>query len=303
VHCHWVERDFSSHHAALAVRHFGSVAHTAQNIYVAVTDVLHVYGIPVDDTPFTTDHGSNVVAALKKGIRVDCMCHRLHTVLESAWKDTREQDEDAATYEVAISDLCRFAKQSSGIQEQLPKSLKHGGDTRPWLSMFRRADAVECSYEALVGILTTKNRLELIAGVNRTFNREVLELTRGIAEIIQSLEKVNEPTLNLVGPSYYLLMKRFTHAVRNSRAMVTFQQNLRKYMDDKYWTSIVALHWMATFLDPSFKQLEFIPQTCSGDTVFKRNLQIDLDGWIMSELEVVTNKMQQHSGTGAASTA
>lgn len=162
-----------------------------------------------EETPFTTDHGSNVVAALKKGIRVDCMCHRLHTVLENAWKDTREQDHDAAAYEVAISNLCRFAKQSTGIQEQLPKSLKHGGDTRPWVSMFRRADAVESSYETLVTILTNRNRLELVASVSRTFNREILTLTTGIAEVFEALEKVNEPTLNLVPPSYYLLMKKF----------------------------------------------------------------------------------------------
>ena len=77
------------------------------------------YSIPVDDTPITTDNGSNVVAALKNGVRIDCVCHRLHTVLQSAWKETREQVPKAAAYEVAISELCRFAKQSSGVQEEL----------------------------------------------------------------------------------------------------------------------------------------------------------------------------------------
>jgi hypothetical protein len=49
-------------------------------------------------------------------------------------------------------------------------------------------------------------------------------------------------------------------------------------MDEKFWDSLVALHWMAKFLDPSFKQLEFIPQNCCADVEFKRNLQLDLDG-------------------------
>jgi len=57
--------------------------------------------------------------------------------------------------------------------------------------------------------LTSKSRLELLAGVNRAFNREILELTRGIMEVFESLERINEPTLNLVAPSYYLLMARF----------------------------------------------------------------------------------------------
>lgn len=71
----------------------------------------------------TTDHGSNIVAALKNGIRLDCLCHRLHTVIDSAWKDTCQDVAEVAAYEAAISDLCRFAKQSTGVQEQLPKSL------------------------------------------------------------------------------------------------------------------------------------------------------------------------------------
>ena len=57
------------------------------------------------------------------------------------------------------------------------ESLKHGGDTRPWVSVFRRAESVEASYEAMVQTLTDKNRLELIASVNRQLNREVMDLT------------------------------------------------------------------------------------------------------------------------------
>jgi len=89
VHCSWIDRDFTSHHTALAVRHFGTNSHTAQNIHTAVSNILSEYGIPINEVPFTTDHGPNVVAALKCGIRVDCMCHRLHTVLECAWKNTK----------------------------------------------------------------------------------------------------------------------------------------------------------------------------------------------------------------------
>jgi len=56
-------------HAALAVRHFGTAAHSRDNISVAVNEILQEYGLPEDDTPLTTDHGSNIVAALKNNIR------------------------------------------------------------------------------------------------------------------------------------------------------------------------------------------------------------------------------------------
>ena len=107
----------------------------------------------------TTDHGANVVAAFQNSIRIDCMCHRLHTVLENAWRDARRDSPEVESYEVSISELCRYAKQSTGVQEQLPKSLKHGVDTTPWVSMYRRAEAVEASYDVLVTVLTTKTDL------------------------------------------------------------------------------------------------------------------------------------------------
>jgi len=49
--------------------------------------------------------------------------------------------------------------------------------------------------------------------------------------------------------------------VRDSVAIQSFRRNLRKYMDEKFWSSVVAFHWMATFLDPSCKHLEFLSRT------------------------------------------
>jgi len=262
VHVVWINRDFCVKHAALAVRHFGTGVHTGNNISSAIDDILAEYGLPDDDTPLTTDHGSNIVAALKNNIRLDCLCHRLHTTLETAWRGTKCEEPDAAAYENAVSELCRFAKQSSRVQEQLPKSLKHGGDTRPWVSMYRRADSVESSYNALVTVLTAKNRLELVTSVNRGLNREVMELTKKMKDIFESLEKVNEPTLQLVVPSYYLLIQMLAPSIRDSKVIQTFRKQL-KNLDEKYWNSINALHWMVTFLDTSFKHFDFIPQIFS----------------------------------------
>ena len=61
VHAFWTDRD-------LKLQHFGTSAHTGVNISSAVNVILGEYGLPEDDTPVTTDHGSNVVAALKNGI-------------------------------------------------------------------------------------------------------------------------------------------------------------------------------------------------------------------------------------------
>ena len=299
VHATWICREFLIHHTALAVRHFGTAAHTGDNIRDAVSEILGEYGIPEEETPVTTDHGSNVVAALRNCVRLDCMCHRLHTVLETAWAETKRSEPEAVEYESAVADLCRYVKQATGIQEQLRKSLKHGGDTRPWTSMYRRAEAVEASYEDLVTVLTTKNRLELIANVNRGLNKAIMELTRSIKTVFESLEKIDEPTLHLVVPSYYLLMSKFAPGIRDSAVILSFRGNIRKYLDQKFWTSIKAFHWMATFLDPSFKQLDFILQTTNDDARFKRDLKKDIDDWMSTEMQSVADKMAEAEGTNS----
>lgn len=63
-------------------------------------------------------------------------------------------------------------------------------------------------------------------------------------------------------------------------------------MDEKYWTSIKALHWIATFLDPSFKAMAFLPQAKSTDVTFKRNLLIDVDTWILAEMKTVADNIR-----------
>ena len=49
----------------------------------------------------------------------------------------------ATAYETAVSDFSRYVKQTTGIQQQFPKSIKHGGDTRPWTSKCQKAETVQ----------------------------------------------------------------------------------------------------------------------------------------------------------------
>ena len=74
-------------------------------------------------------------------------------------------------------------------------------------------------------------------------------------------------------------MSKFAPGIRDSAVILSFRGNIRKYLDQKFWTSIKAFHWMATFFDPSFKQLDFIPQTTNDDARFKRDLKKDIDDW------------------------
>jgi len=134
-------------------------------------------------------------------------------------------------------------------------------------------------------------KLELVARVNRSLNKEMMDLTKSVKEVFEDLEKNREPTLQLVAPSYYLLQRKLQAVPGECRSITLFRAKLRKYLDDKYWTSIKAIHWIACFLDPTFKSLNFVPQTKRDDAKFKRELMSDLDKWILEEMSAVEDKL------------
>jgi len=74
-----------------------------------------------------------------------------------------------------------------------------------------------------------------------------------VEAVFEALEKTTEPTLHLVAPSYYLLQGKLQPMTGESLTTLFFRSKLRKYMDEKFWSSIKAFHWMAFFLDPTFK--------------------------------------------------
>jgi len=72
--------------AATTTTNHRTVADSADNISDAVT----------------TDHGSNVVVMLQNTIRLDCLCHRSHMVMEAARHETKASEDDTVTYEAAV---------------------------------------------------------------------------------------------------------------------------------------------------------------------------------------------------------
>lgn len=127
-----------------------------------------------------------------------------------------------------------------------------------------------------------------------------MNVTESVKEVLEALEKINEPTLHLVVPSYYLLQRKLQPVPSESRTVTLFRAKLRKYLDEKFWTSIKALHWIACFLDPTFKNLQFIPQAKRDDAKFKRDLCRDLDTWVLDEMSRVEEKITAQRADASA---
>ena len=165
VHAFWVRKEFTLKHCLLAVEHFGTDSHTGDNILRHFKQITE-YGLISFSAPVVTNKGSNMVSGLRDSPRLDCICHLLQTVFTDAYKETQRQVPEVKNEEAAAT-LCKYVKQATGIQQTLPVSIKHGGTTRPWTSIYRRAHSIHESYTKLSEKLTERVKLPLLADVDR----------------------------------------------------------------------------------------------------------------------------------------
>lgn len=97
-----------------------------------------------------------------------------------------------------IFEFAVYAKTTTGVREQLPCTLKHGGNTRPWISLFRRADSIEKSYDALIDVLKGRNKLQLIVAVETDLNSNFRDFMYSVKIIFEKLEGVRIPLLRML---------------------------------------------------------------------------------------------------------
>ena len=290
VHAFWVSKEFTLKHCLLAVEHFGTDSHTGDNILRHFKQITEEYGLISFSAPVVTDKGSNMVSGLRDSPRLNCICHRLHTVFTDAYKEIQRQVPEVKKYEEAAATLCKYVKQATGIQETLPVSIKHGGTTRPWTSIYRSAHSIHESYTKLSEKLTERVKLPLLAAVDNELNEQIRDVTEVFNGVFENLQYNTRPTINLVIPSYYKLSAMATHEDQDSLEIATLKQNIHSLLDERLYSSITQFHWIATIFDPGFKSLSFLPDSTPADRKFKRDLLKDLPGW----LEILA---QTNSGT------
>ena len=74
---------------SVAVEHFRTDSHTGVNILKHYQQITEEYGMISFSAPVVTDKGSNMVSGLRDSPRLDCICHRLHTVFTDAYKEAQ----------------------------------------------------------------------------------------------------------------------------------------------------------------------------------------------------------------------
>ena len=158
--------------------------------------------------------------------------------------------------------------------------LKHGGNTRPWTSIYHRAHSIHESYAKLSEKLTERVRLPLLAAVDKDLNKQILDVTEVFNLVFENLQYSTHPTINFVVPSYYKHSAMAAYDDLDRLEIATLKKNIHSLLDEKFYSSITQFHWIATVFDPGFKSFAFLPNSTLLDKKFKRDQLKDLPEWL-----------------------
>lgn len=114
-------------------------------------------------------------------------------------------------------------------------------------------ESIEESRAALISILKVRKREHLIARIYMDVPKEVVAFLKPFNTVFDLLEFANEPTIQNVLPSYYLLRNSFQPAPNDSEVVSVLKRRFEEAIDAKWWTSISHLHIAAVYLDPSLR--------------------------------------------------
>jgi hypothetical protein len=217
--------------------------------------IFDEYKLCWNDVFVTTDCGANIVCALKEGLRIQCGCHRLSTVVEDSVTALRNTRPDFEMFMKAVHDVTAYVSKCSGIQEKLPKTLKRISGTKPWRSWHRVFSSLAHSYVSLANILDErgeKNRLEYI---------QQSVFFKSFSDHFDAMECATKPTLQNMLPSYYSLITKMKNQTTDTTLVRDLKANVTEILGKKFWPYIFDIHCLATLLSPRFRDLGFEEET------------------------------------------
>lgn len=215
------------------------------------------YGI--SEITITTDCGSNILKAVEDYESIKCACHRLSTSINDAWGDCLIVSETLRALDSNCNTLMNSLSHSVDIQSKLPRKIKPGPRTRAWRGMIVKFESIAASHSKLCEILDPK-RKKLIYLIDLELVKEVHSFLKKFEEIFDSLEKSCEPSINLVLPSYYSMVKMLQAEETDSTTTKIMKTEFLLSIKYKFFKSIKDIHFIASFLDSRYKNLKFLSE-------------------------------------------
>ena len=198
-------------------------------------------------------------------------------------------------------ELVKYVNQASGIQSALPTTLKRGGETRPWRSLHSMFSSVVESHASLIPILKERKKEHIVTRIDIDLLREVVAFLNKFSSLFDILEYATIPTLQNSLPVYYTLYEEWQPENSDSELLSLLKSEFLSALTDKFWSSLSMPHFVATFLDPTLRDFQFV--TSSPDRVgfFKQVKEIILSLAQEPQTEIPDKDLNRSSSSSSTS--
>ena len=264
--------NFILENAQLEMIHVDEPSKTAEIIVELLKSSLEKIKLPLSDSNFVTDCGSNILKACKIAniSHFKCLCHRMNTALSSAWEKAMEND-ILKSLDKDLSKLIEYANRTQ-MNSKLPIKLKSGCPTRPWRQLYDKYYSLSRSYDLVEQILKEMNQSSRLNRISKPFINQIFnEILAHFKEFYDELEAVKTVTISKVLPLVYGLIEELSTTlceadenINPETESLNFLKNMiielirEKVIDG----AITNVHYTATFLDKRFK-LDFLPSSAN----------------------------------------
>ncbi len=229
--------------------------HTAANIQQIVQSLLEEFNASRPDNVYVTDNGANVKAAFREKMWLGCSGHNLNLVVTH----TLEANDDDASSIQDITELIAKCKQivahvkRSRIHSKLETTVKQAVATR-WNSTLAMLNSVASSMDCIkqaAAELNDKKAQRLLLDINEATLNDVIKVLEPFDQATRVLSTDLTPSLHLVVPTRYQLMKQLTININDSPTVSLLKGRFKLYMQSHF--QLTRLHCAATLLDPRIK--------------------------------------------------
>ena len=251
---------FKINTSVLKMVHFDQ-KHTAQNIEDELVKCITEIGGNPAKCRITTDCGSNILRTVQSMQNIQCGCHRLNTVIRTSWNKT--EIPELVELESSIGKLFSFISKKADLQSKLPVKVKPTSQTRAWRGLIEKLERIQISYDVLESELDRFNKRVLIVSIDKNVLSHCIRLLKPFESIFDKLEKSKSPSIQNLIPSYYLVQEHLNIKEDDPKFIADFKTEISTQLTAKLLPTFTEMHYIGTFLDPSFKNYSFIKNDIS----------------------------------------
>lgn len=201
----------------------------------------------IENIVFVSDRGSNMIKAVEPYMSAHCFAHILHNTVVHMFSTVPGIVDD-------VKALVKYFK-VTGLSSALDISLKSYIKTR-WNTIYYMMKSTVDNWDDIVSILTAKNEMHRMANIDKNTLEMLCDFVVIFEEATKEIEASKSPTLHLVIPWYFKLLKYMDFVGIDSAIVSNMKSAGRQYLKTNIAQHLSKYHKIAVFLYPSTKSLK-----------------------------------------------